>query len=133
MAHEPAMRRIPFISLALAALVAGCANNPPHEDASISRQALTDSDGDGLSDAEEREHGTDPNNPDMGGDGVDDGAEVQAGTDPTVADAGPEEGEEGEEGGEGEEDCARAAYDDCLDAGGDEASCRQRAARACAG
>jgi Bacterial TSP3 repeat len=36
----------------------------------------SDSDGDGLSDAEEGTHGTDPNNPDTDGDGYQDGAEV---------------------------------------------------------
>ncbi len=35
-----------------------------------------DADGDGLSDAEESQHGTDPNNPDTDGDGYQDGAEV---------------------------------------------------------
>ncbi len=35
-----------------------------------------DSDGDGLSDAQEKEIGTDPNNPDTDGDGLNDGAEV---------------------------------------------------------
>ncbi|WP_418061221.1 Stk1 family PASTA domain-containing Ser/Thr kinase [Pimelobacter simplex] len=41
-----------------------------------------DTDGDGLSDADEATRGTDPNNPDTDGDGISDGAEVQAGTDP---------------------------------------------------
>ena len=42
-----------------------------------------DSDGDGLTDDEEIEAGTDPDNPDSDGDGVNDGDEVAAGTDPT--------------------------------------------------
>ena len=45
-----------------------------------------DSDGDGLTDAEEEALGTDPNNPDSDGDGILDGDEVTLGTDPTVPD-----------------------------------------------
>jgi hypothetical protein len=46
-----------------------------------------DTDGDGLTDAEEREYGTDPTVVDTDGDGLADGAEVEEyGTDPTVAD-----------------------------------------------
>ena len=45
-----------------------------------------DSDDDGLSDGEEVALGTDPNDPDSDGDGVSDGEEVFLGTDPTVAD-----------------------------------------------
>jgi hypothetical protein len=41
-----------------------------------------DPDGDGLSNIEEAEYGTDPNNADTDGDGASDGAEVAAGTDP---------------------------------------------------
>jgi hypothetical protein len=50
----------------------------PEEDA--------DSDGDGLSDAQETELGTVPANPDTDEDGLFDGAEVTAGTDPLLAD-----------------------------------------------
>jgi hypothetical protein len=42
-----------------------------------------DTDGDGIPDADEAAHGTDPNNPDTDGDGLGDGVEVLAGTDPT--------------------------------------------------
>jgi len=45
-----------------------------------------DRDGDGLPDAEEPGHGTDPDNPDTDGDGLSDGEEVAMGSDPTVAD-----------------------------------------------
>ncbi len=41
-----------------------------------------DSDGDGLTDAEEVALGTDPNNPDTDGDGYEDGVEVESGYDP---------------------------------------------------
>ena len=42
-----------------------------------------DSDSDGLTDAEEAVHETDPLNVDSDGDGLSDGAEVEAGSDPT--------------------------------------------------
>ena len=42
-----------------------------------------DTDGDGIPDADEAAHGTDPNNPDTDGDELGDGVEVLAGTDPT--------------------------------------------------
>jgi len=45
-------------------------------------QYENDSDGDGLTDAEEEVIGTDPENPDTDGDGVSDGQEVIDGTDP---------------------------------------------------
>jgi hypothetical protein len=45
----------------------------------------TDTDGDGLTDDEEEEIGTDPNNPDTDGDGINDGDEVGQGTDPLVS------------------------------------------------
>ncbi len=50
---------------------------------------VPDSDGDGLTDVEERTLGTDPNNPDTDGDGVNDGDEVAAGTDPLTPDNQP--------------------------------------------
>ena len=43
---------------------------------------VTDTDGDGLPDADEAARGTDPTNPDTDGDGVSDGQEVANGTDP---------------------------------------------------
>jgi serine/threonine-protein kinase len=49
--------------------------------------APKDSDGDGLSDAEEAQYGTNPHNPDSDGDGLSDGDEVNKyHTDPLVAD-----------------------------------------------
>ncbi len=50
-------------------------------------QQPTDTDGDGLTDAEERDLGTDPNNPDTDGDGLTDAEEVdEYDTDPLEAD-----------------------------------------------
>ncbi|WP_254544593.1 hypothetical protein [Halomarina pelagica] len=46
----------------------------------------TDSDNDGLSDHEERVHGTDPTDPDTDSDGVSDGEEVERGTNPMSRD-----------------------------------------------
>ena len=46
-----------------------------------------DSDGDGISDEQEEENGTDPNNPDTDGDGLSDSDEIMTGTDPTNADS----------------------------------------------
>jgi hypothetical protein len=51
--------------------------------------AVQDSDEDGLSDEEEADLGTDPEDPDTDGDGVSDGAEVDAGTDPLDAEDFP--------------------------------------------
>ena len=46
-----------------------------------------DSDDDGLSNSEEKELGTDPDNADSDGDGIDDGDELDFGSDPTNADS----------------------------------------------
>lgn len=48
-------------------------------DKSVSRSQTQDSDGDGLTDGEEAQLGTDPNNPDTDGDGVIDGHELRNG------------------------------------------------------
>ncbi len=49
----------------------------------------TDDDNDGLTDAEEKKIGTDPDNPDTDGDGIPDGVEVKNGTDPLNPDTEP--------------------------------------------
>ena len=54
-----------------------------------------DSDGDGLTDAEEVALVTDPDSADSDGDGVADGDEVALGTDPNSSDATAGTGEEG--------------------------------------
>ena len=61
----------------------------------------TDSDGDGVSDDEERSNGTDPGNADSDGDGLTDGEEARGGSDPTSADTdgdGVPDDEEAERG-----------------------------------
>ncbi|MEJ5866968.1 VWA domain-containing protein [Pseudokineococcus sp. 5B2Z-1] len=59
---------------------------------------MPDSDGDGLDDgAEVRDHGTDPALADTDGDGLDDGAELRAGTDPLRADTDGDGVPDGEE------------------------------------
>jgi hypothetical protein len=63
--------------------------------------APVDSDNDGLTDTQEADLGTDPDNADTDGDGLEDGAEVSLGTDPTVSDTdgdGYSDGEEVDEG-----------------------------------
>lgn len=45
-----------------------------------------DTDGDGLTEAEEEEHGTDPEKPDSDGDHLNDGDEIEYETDPNKAD-----------------------------------------------
>ena len=54
--------------------------------------AGVDSDGDGLSNSEEADLGTDPEDPDTDGDGYDDGDEVAEGSDPTDSNDGIYEG-----------------------------------------
>jgi hypothetical protein len=48
--------------------------------------AAADSDGDGLTNLQEFQHGTDPHNPDTDGDGLSDAREVALGTNPLAAD-----------------------------------------------
>lgn len=58
-------------------------------DASEADDPNADTDGDGLTDAEEAALGTDPHNPDTDGDGFDDGVEVSQGSDPLDAGSTP--------------------------------------------
>ncbi len=61
----------------------------------------SDTDGDGMSDGQEMEQGTNPNNPDTDGDGVSDGEELEQGTDPTDSDSDNDGVPDGaEQGGE---------------------------------
>lgn len=57
----------------------------PHMWVDFSLGGVADSDGDGLSDAEEETHQTDPHKVDTDGDGVPDGVEVWTGSEPTSA------------------------------------------------
>jgi uncharacterized membrane protein/type II secretory pathway pseudopilin PulG len=56
-----------------------------------------DSDGDGLLDGDEVQRGSDPTNPDTDGDGIPDGDEVQRGTDPSNPDTDEDGVSDGEE------------------------------------
>lgn len=60
----------------------GQSNPAPTKNVLLVQLAAPDSDGDVLSDAEERKLGTDPLNPDTDGDGYPDGLEVVLGSDP---------------------------------------------------
>jgi len=60
-------------------------------------QEPVDTDGDGLTDDEEANLGTDPVNADTDGDGVQDGGEINAGTDPLLADTDGDGFTDGEE------------------------------------
>lgn len=75
---------------------------PLTQGAESMRQATSDprnpdTDGDGLSDARERELGTDPRNPDTDGDGLTDAEELVLGTDPLDADTDDDGRRDGDE------------------------------------
>ncbi|MFA7169766.1 MAG: hypothetical protein WC178_02840 [Candidatus Paceibacterota bacterium] len=55
------------------------------EDGIFSNMGMIDTDGDGLSDDQEKFYGSDPSNPDTDGDGYKDGEEVENGYDPVSA------------------------------------------------
>lgn len=75
-----------FLGLTLGFALA-CAGTPDEDDDDDDESS--DSDDDGLTDEEEDELGTDPDEPDSDGDGYDDGEEVDGHTDPTDADDAP--------------------------------------------
>jgi hypothetical protein len=99
------VRRIVFTAL-LSLGLAGCSggsDNPSNKDDNQDTEVdeNEDSDGDGLTNGEEAELGTDPELADTDGDGVDDKDEVDNGTDPTNDDSdgdGLTDGEEAELG-----------------------------------
>jgi len=76
----------------LCSMVVACSGKGGSSDASDSGAGDldpgTDSDGDGLTDLEEAELGTDPDVADSDGDGYSDGDEIEAGTDPGDAESG---------------------------------------------
>ena len=74
----------------------GDVNNEPSSETSTEpssdtsdEEVIIDSDSDGLTDDQEAELGTDPNNADTDGDGVNDGLELNLETDPTDASSFP--------------------------------------------
>ncbi len=83
MSSRPTVPRAPLFSAALAALLALVACTVGRgEDGGGAEEEPLDTDGDGLSDADELSLGTDPTNPDSDGDGYTDFQEQHAGTDP---------------------------------------------------
>ena len=61
----------------------------------VASAPVPDGDGDGLSDADEREAGSNPDEADTDGDGLTDEREVREGTDPTVPNAPPDADSDG--------------------------------------
>jgi thiol-disulfide isomerase/thioredoxin len=76
-----------FALFALTSLTACFGEGDPEEP---EENVVADADGDGLSDEEEAELGTDPNKADSDGDGFDDPTEIDAGTDANVCWSVPE-------------------------------------------
>ena len=67
----------------------------------LSLTGCVDSDGDGLTNSQEADLGTDPDNADTDGDGIDDGEEIEMGIDPLATDSdgdGYSDGDEVEQG-----------------------------------
>ena len=85
---------LPFLTIVAAVGVVSlaCAGIGATPTDSAAGTGAADLDGDGLSDADEAELGTNPEQADSDGDGTDDGEEVDAGTDPLDADDQPYEG-----------------------------------------
>lgn len=83
-----------FLLVGFSAVQYGCAS----QEESMEQTQPVDTDGDGLTDAEEMDLGTDPENPDTDGDGLTDGEEVnQYETDPTDPDTDDDGLQDGEE------------------------------------
>lgn len=77
-----------FAALALVACGDTSSENPSDTEDEVPVDDGTDSDGDGLTDFEENELGTDPESEDSDGDGYSDSLEVEAGSDPNDAESG---------------------------------------------
>lgn len=78
------MRTLLFPTLLL---FLGCGTGSTGDDKGGSDGPPVDSDGDGISDADEAAAGTDPNNADSDGDGLADNIELETGSDPLDADS----------------------------------------------
>ena len=70
----------------------GCEATDSGKDSADSDLSSIDTDGDGLSDAEEQQLGTDPENADTDGDGFEDAQEIAAGCDPLALEGGSYQG-----------------------------------------
>ncbi len=77
------MRISTILALALPLALTACFDLDKSDDDDDDGGGSADSDGDGLSDSEEDDLGTDPDDSDSDGDGVEDGQEVSDGTNPT--------------------------------------------------
>lgn len=89
-----------------------------HEYLELVPAGEADSDGDGLSDDDERDvHGTDPMLSDTDGDTLEDGAEVDLGTDPTLADSDADGLDDADELAAGTDPRRADSDDDGLDDG----------------
>ena len=77
----------------------GCSDGNEEKEGNVNNETVEnkDTDGDGLTDAEEGELGTDPNNADTDADGRTDKEEVDEGSDPLLADADGDGLNDGEE------------------------------------
>jgi len=74
--------KLPLIVLSLLTITSFAFYVTAQEQSTTDKNIFLDSDQDGLSDAEEKTYGTDPNKADTDGDGYSDGAEINAGYDP---------------------------------------------------
>ena len=85
------MRLLTLLTLLAFLFLPGCPDSSDDDDAADDDAgdddaADVDTDGDGLTDAEEADLGTDPELADTDGDGIEDGEEVDLGTDPLLTD-----------------------------------------------
>ena len=94
-------------------------NNNPNDGCDECKLVAKDSDGDGVSDDDERENGTDPNDPDTDDDGVDDGDERDNGTDPNDPDTDDDGVDDGDERDNGTDPNDPDTDDDGVDDGDD--------------